>query len=228
MTFETRFRADHPELADALYEGAVENEILIDMSQWLRTRGSLSDKQINFAVRLFKTERGDIRPIDGEPEATDSQRDFLRSLCDERGLSYTEMADGLGRWSMSNRIDWIMEQPQASNSDAPDLPDVPTGYYALDIAGEVRFYRVEHGNEGTRWEGWTFVHRLYGAPGDWNRERVRGFAATNDVLELIAEDIESALRLFGREVAYCGVCGSPLSNEESRAYGIGPICRETL
>jgi len=32
--------------------------------------------------------------------------------------------------------------------------------------------------------------------------------------------------LYGTELGECGVCGRTLTDEKSRAYGIGPVCRE--
>lgn len=40
----------------------------------------------------------------------------------------------------------------------------------------------------------------------------------------IAEDPMAALQLYGRETATCGRCGRALSNDASRAAGIGPEC----
>jgi len=41
----------------------------------------------------------------------------------------------------------------------------------------------------------------------------------------IAEDVTAARQLYGQRTGTCGDCGRALSNEESLAYGIGPICR---
>ena len=43
-------------------------------------------------------------------------------------------------------------------------------------------------------------------------------------LKHVAEGPMEASALFGQETSTCGVCGSPLTNDASRARGIGPKC----
>lgn len=44
------------------------------------------------------------------------------------------------------------------------------------------------------------------------------------VVAKIAVDPEAASRAYGREIGSCGRCGRRLTDEESRAAGIGPVC----
>jgi hypothetical protein len=102
---------------------------------------------------------------------------------------------------------------------------VPAGRYAIRSAdtGTVRFYRVDKPTKG-RWAGRTFVKvqasddlfPIYGA-----RERA-------EVLRAIAADVRAASVLYGRELGRCGVCGRTLTDEQSRAEGIGPVCASKL
>lgn len=90
--------------------------------------------------------------------------------------------------------------------------DIPVGRYAVENAeGDLRFYRV-------RKDGSLVVlasdteHRVYGT-------------AAAAVLDKIAEaGIDAAGRRFGREIGSCYRCGRTLTDEASRAAGIGPVC----
>lgn len=48
----------------------------------------------------------------------------------------------------------------------------------------------------------------------------------SSVLRKIAEDPKTASLRYGREIGCCGVCGRTLTDETSRARGIGPVCAE--
>jgi len=97
--------------------------------------------------------------------------------------------------------------------------DVPAGRYAVATeAGPLGFYRVSRPTEG-RWAGRTFVT----VQASDDEHPVRGLAATA-VLGKIAADPEGASTTYGRELGVCGVCGRTLTDEASRAAGIGPVC----
>lgn len=156
--------------------------------------------------------------------ATDKQINFIAKLREERGMDPVEHRD-LSKREASAEIDRLMKLPRVASRATPSEPvaDVPAGRYALDTRdGGVAFYQVDRPAEG-RWAGYTFVRMLIGAPGDWRQERVGDWRG---VLSRIAEagPREAAIR-FGLESGYCGRCGSPLSNEESLRFGIGPVCR---
>lgn len=105
----------------------------------------------------------------------------------------------------------------------PETIDVPEGRYAVatedGAANELAFYKVDRPTEG-RWAGYVFVKRQVGGHDD---TAVKGKAAQT-VLAKIAEDVKGASLTYGREIGRCGVCGTTLTNDESRARGIGPVC----
>lgn len=233
--FEADFRESHPDLAEAMYtepqpnvrHPLADNDILLDMSHRLRQYGTLSEKQVRFASDLFAEMNGEVRPRPNEAPATEAQIRFATTLCEERGLDPKTELEGLGKQSISAKIDALKKTPKAGQSKAEydvtvDVPEVPEGYYAIDRNG-IEFYKVDAPTEG-KWAGYVFVTRLHGAPGDWNREPVKDRTARAKVLRAIGSDVEAATVLFGRESAYCGICGSPLSDETSRYAGIGPVC----
>lgn len=99
---------------------------------------------------------------------------------------------------------------------------VPAGRYAIEVDGKLGFFKVDQPTEG-RWAGYTFVKQMasdteYAVRGD----------RKDLVLSAIANAPQAASIRYGREIGKCGVCGRTLTNEESRAAGIGPICRGEL
>ena len=48
------------------------------------------------------------------------------------------------------------------------------------------------------------------------------------VFDAIAADPQAASVRYGREIGACGVCGRTLTDEDSRARGIGPICADKM
>ena len=100
------------------------------------------------------------------------------------------------------------------------LNDVPAGRYALDNGnGSVRFYRVDRPTEG-RWAGYTFV-KVQASDEEFN---VKNRQERESILARIAVDPAASSKLYGIELGVCGVCGRTLTNDESRAAGIGPVC----
>jgi hypothetical protein len=86
----------------------------------------------------------------------------------------------------------------------------------------VKFYRVDRPTEG-RWAGRTFVK----VQASDDLHPVRGTAA-RAVLEAIAVDPKAAMLRYGLELGHCGKCGRTLTDEDSRAAGIGPVCASKL
>lgn len=101
-----------------------------------------------------------------------------------------------------------------------DEPEVPAGHYAVASAtgnNDLDFYRVDHGTG--QWAGRTFVKRIIGGRPDVNVRQ----AEAADALARIAADADAAAR-YGREVGRCCRCNRHLTDEASRAAGIGPEC----
>lgn len=174
----------------------------------------------------------------GQPP-TDKQIGFLRSLLAERqGVEAAEAvratlngqreAGELTRKAVSSAIDTLLkirkpapaQGPSEGRTAAPanDLPEVDEGRYAIRVDGVVKFYRVDRPTEG-RWAGFTFVK----VQASDDLYPIRG-AARRPILETIAADPQAASVLYGHELGECGVCGRTLTDEDSRARGIGPVC----
>lgn len=119
-------------------------------------------------------------------------------------------------------IDTLLALPTVVVSDQiakREHHDVPAGRYAVDTEdGHVAFFIVDRPTEG-RWAGYTFV-KLQVSDSESNVSR----AAAKTILAKIAVDPAAASTRYGREIGRCGVCGRTLTNEASRAAGIGPVC----
>lgn len=101
--------------------------------------------------------------------------------------------------------------------------DIPAAYYALETPEGIKFFQVRIGKPGTKWDGFRFVDRLVGHPGDFQKYPVKG-APRKDFLALVAQDPKAHSLLFAKHFTVCGVCGSPLTDPESMALGLGPVC----
>lgn len=97
---------------------------------------------------------------------------------------------------------------------------VPKGRYCIDIDGTQKFYRWEKKRSGRYKNQWYLDQQASD----------RFFRVANPEWErifkvIIMQDIDKSRRRYGKLLGYCGVCGRTLTNEVSRAYGIGPECR---
>lgn len=110
-------------------------------------------------------------------------------------------------------------------TDALPLPYVPAGRYALHhgasgVDGGVwQFYRVDLPTDG-QYAGRTFVTRQAGD--DFHRMRR---SERDQVLRDIADmGIRESMIAYGRQLGKCGACGRTLTDPDSIAAGIGPVC----
>lgn len=127
----------------------------------------------------------------------------------------------------------VQRQPEASarepwwygNGGKP-LP-FPEGRYAIltpgeGVDGKLHFFKIDAPTEG-KWSGYVFVKEQAGD----DMFSVKGPRGAR-VIELIAKDPETAMLMYGQELGKCGHCGRTLTDTESRAAGIGPVCRNKI
>jgi hypothetical protein len=157
---------------------------------------------------------------------TERQKAFIEKLLVERDTTSTAYEGWTPEWyratspMASSVIDFLLTLPVKGASSSA-APTVPAGRYAVETEeGHLAFYRVDCPTEGT-WAGRTFVK----VQASDELHPVRGAAAAS-VLRKIAVDPAAASLRYGREIGSCGVCGRTLTDEDSRARGIGPICAE--
>jgi hypothetical protein len=156
------------------------------------------------------------------------QRNFIRELAAQRVLSDEQRAfcasDAIDRLGMSQASRVIAElkklPPKAGAANATDpLPDVPAGRYAIETDEVTKFYEVDRPTEG-RYAGFVFVS-VRASDERWPIKRLD---AKRAILEIIAKDPRGHSELFGKRIGRCGICGRSLTDEDSRARGIGPVC----
>lgn len=165
----------------------------------------------------------------------------LLELCSERTPWVTQSdakawAETASAEQVAAKIDWLEEQPVVK-VHTPAIPDtrtlgrptdtqrdgfgVPAGRYA--VVGEdrvTRFYKVDRPTEG-KWKGYVFV-KIQASD---DLHPLRGKAARDNALsQIAAAGVQASMELYGRELGHCGHCGRTLTDEDSRARGIGPIC----
>lgn len=123
--------------------------------------------------------------------------------------------------------------PSRSVDVSAILDKVPAGGYALDsvpdAAGKTHtvFWLIDRPDQG-KWAGWTFIKVQQGpSAGRFSTIKPdrRATPQAAALLGRIAQSPLEAARRYGIELGMCSVCGQALTNEESRQFGIGPICR---
>lgn len=115
------------------------------------------------------------------------------------------------------------QRPQFYGRGRP-LP-FPAGRYAIDPVNpsqkqQTHFYRIDAPEDG-KWAGYVFVKEQAGD----ELHPVKGMSATIIIDAIVEAGPEAAMLRYGKELGSCGHCGRTLTDAESRAYGIGPVCR---
>jgi cell pole-organizing protein PopZ len=118
---------------------------------------------------------------------------------------------------ITKMIDKVRELKAAAKA-TPSTPaaEVANGRYAVEEDGVLKFFKVTNGKRA------GFVFLDVQASDEWHA--IRNVARIRKIVALIAEDAHAAMIRYGHELGECGRCGRTLTDEASRAAGIGPIC----
>lgn len=162
--------------------------------------------------------------------ATDAQVQFVRDLAAEVHkdnaaeflLAHEESSTFADRAETSRVIDALLAAKRDMRRRAGAAADKAIVWpeesrYAVVYEGVLRFYRVVEGKG--RWEGRRFLNR--------HKSDELGRVGRDEqkvVLAAINADPMGAQMLFARELTRCYICGRMLTDEASRAAGIGPDC----
>lgn len=94
-------------------------------------------------------------------------------------------------------------------------------YYAVEIGGDVKFYRVKRGTKS----GMFFID----VQASDEFHSIRNVATKRAIIAAI-EDLTPAVAManYGQLIGSCGRCHITLTDATSRALGIGPDCRAKL
>ena len=120
----------------------------------------------------------------------------------------------------------IETAPAPSNVTKVDVSGLNGGYAVQNESGNLTFLLFDSPVE--KWAGWTFVRQQVGANANRLGKQRPGGTYEGPWEALIAKvvaDPRTAMETYGKELGICGACMSPLTNAESRAAGLGPICR---
>lgn len=169
-----------------------------------------SEKQVAFALSLT-TQKLAIH--EGTPEYATAKANLEK-------LTKREISAKIDQ--LKALADAPVQHAKAANS-APALPDVPEGRYAVEIDGTLKFYQVDRPTEG-RWAGFVFLK----VQASDETYPIKNASAKREILAEIAKDTMGALLRYGREIGRCGHCNRTLTDETSRARGIGPKCATYL
>lgn len=173
-----------------------------------------SEKQVDFAESLMARRAHDLDRHLVFPNGA-NQNTWLRSL--------PAGAISILIGELKNAPLKEGQRPSPGHDNQQDVDQIPAGRYAVvDQDGKsVKFYKVDRPTEG-RWAGYTFVKVQAG-------DEYHRVPAQRAILRRIAEQgAEECMLRYGRELGHCGHCGRTLTNDESRAVGIGPVCREKV
>lgn len=183
--------------------------------------------QSPITLRDFNKPRTPV--VSSEPRASEKQSSFILDLLASRvvpdaasaRLSAEIKTGNLTKVKAHKSIEWLLRQAKVAvpvtSSVAHPQYDVPDGRYAIDsISGknEIVFYRVTKNRNFYNVnmqisDNWVKV--------DWTKAQ--------SVLRRIENaGWKDAMLRYGQELEQCGHCGKPLTDDESRARGVGPVC----
>jgi len=171
--------------------------------------------------------------------ASERQMAFIETLLEERDHDLKGAVDILKAEAAKNKkvasalIKQLLSYDKASSAKTYggpatgklNFPDVPEGHYAVASEtgnNDLDFFRVDRPTEG-KWAGRTFVKRVVGGKPDFG---VRGEAAVKVCERIVAAGVREAALLYGQEIGRCCRCNRHLTDEDSRAFGMGPDCRQ--
>jgi hypothetical protein len=176
------------------------------------------------------------------PEApiTAKQEAFLNKLLDERPM-YRDVNNlwpnniaTMTKAQASKAIEEAMaedaEVKKASGGNlSAVLEGIDDGYFALPCKtgnNDLDFVRVgtNQGKFNPADKGKRRVQRFLGGQGPIRIEYAEAMLFAKAIAALTEAERQAAQVLFGRELGQCGCCGKPLTDQESRAKGIGPVC----
>lgn len=77
--------------------------------------------------------------------------------------------------------------------------------------------------EVSEWKGRKYLRLLSGAPGDYQRHKM-SLSMQYMAAKHLLDDVAGAVKLYADTHSVCAKCHSPLTDAESRARGLGPVC----
>ena len=181
-----------------------------------RTVAPPADRPSEAAVRYLRNLLAEREGI----EAAEAIRDRLNARREAGQLTRVVVSEAIDRLKAIPRPRREAGTPQRFDRQ---LPDVPEGHYAIESTGDndLAFYRVDRPTTGA-YAGRVFVKLVVGGKPDQN---VPGRNVPGILARIVEAGIAEAAATYGRELGQCYRCNRHLTDETSRALGIGPDCR---
>lgn len=166
--------------------------------------------------------------------ASEKQIAFLESLRASRTPSVDAeavkaWAEQAGSAAVSKRIDWLKAQPvvagpissksQWQGQQAAPKEEPSDGIYYVEATNEIyKVYKMVHGSgrQGVK----RLEHNMDDHTGSFT---YMGLAVKHLPADAVLMPLEKA-KEFGKIYGFCVRCGRTLTDDESIAAGIGPIC----
>jgi hypothetical protein len=158
--------------------------------------------------------------------ASEKQIEFIANLRVDRMTDEMIFApvDRLTSQNASDLIKKLLELPKRETSADPTSAVVPEGYYAVpSVTGnnDLDFFMIQRPTDG-KWSGYTFLKRVVGGHADLPVRK----ADVGRVLRRIEDyGVKAAGMLYATEIGRCYRCNRHLTDDASRAAGMGPHCR---
>ena len=185
-------------------------------------RAMIENAEASSTLYRAQDNRPKPRKSNGPRPATENQIRFLRDLVASRMPDTDEayvasvIAQGFDR--VSQAIDRLKAMPKAetTHTGGERVNRYPgrcerCGTSVEAEEGHLAFYVVT--DRGLFVQSSDELHR------------VSRNAQATIIAKIAVDPYEAALR-YGRTIGQCGVCGRTLTDEDSRALGIGPVCRQ--
>lgn len=116
-----------------------------------------------------------------------------------------------------------------------DLSILPYGRTRAAVdndSGGVTFLLIDRPDQKSqKWHGWVFVKQQQGPSEVKMGSQRPGESYVGQwpsLIDKVLDDPMAAVVRYGIELGICGVCGLPLTNDESRSKGIGPVCERKM
>lgn len=171
---------------------------------------AITDKQIAFIAKMI--ERVEIKVGTNTTTEAVAALEFIQQTKEKLMLGTTNKRQ-------ASSIIGLLIRHEARNYDTPTTPtNAPLGVYKH--GGEI--YRVVKARQSEN----RYAQKLITIEGRAPRWDIAyGFVRTLKVEELISPEVAAQM---GRAFGYCVICGRFLSDPESIAKGIGPVCYERV
>ncbi|QFG08977.1 hypothetical protein SEA_MAGPIE_41 [Mycobacterium phage Magpie] len=184
---------------------------------------------LSWAMNLDSAPGEVVATVDGYSELGDGVNAVLATMRENAASDSAYLWAPLTRQGASALIDWLKSLPTQANVRVDDrryedaTVEVPAGRYAIDTqvhaVNGTAFYKVDRPETG-RWAGYVFVKQIIGS----DEQKLSMKQGRAILARIAAVGAEAASARYGHEIGECGICGRQLTNDESRARGIGPVC----